>query len=113
MVDKENQHIITDQEIEEIKTMGIRVLNRLQDSDFGLLTNYVYNVIDFLMRRYRGKDVAVTLLQVAEIMNVNKMTIWSHIKQLKEAGYLETYCEGIPRRQYFVNHYKDKTEIDE
>lgn len=106
MARKEDQYVVTDQEIEEIKNTGIKIAQRFNDVEMGLITNYVYNILDYLMRRHRGKDVAITLLQISEIINVNHMTIWAHLKKLKELEYIATYYDGIPRRQFFVNHYE-------
>jgi len=113
MENKERQNVVISKErIIKIKKIGLRVTKRLEDSDLSMISNQIYNVLDYFWRKERPKDVGITYTQIGDLLNLNHMTIWNHVKKMRDDGYFETYHAGLPKRQFYKNPYDAESEME-
>ncbi len=113
MENKEREKtIISKERIVKIKKIGLRVTKRLEDSDLSMISNQIYNVLDYFWRKERPKDIGITYNQIGELLNLNHMTIWVHVKEMRQKGYFETYHAGLPKRQFYKNPYDTDEETE-
>lgn len=94
--------VVTDVDVSAVIREGYLV-ERNKYFDLNLIQINIMGVLHTFWRKYKNRDVAVTQNQIAEILQLNKMTVWKHLIELKENKHIDFYNEGLPRRSYYVN----------